>query len=74
MIPVRREIKTITAFVLCLGLSVLAMAAYCLQETALKRVLAVVTYPTNVKMIGFLATNLLVGLVVLYDLSREPDV
>lgn len=37
------------------------------------RVLSVVTYPANIKLIMYLAGTLLMGLVVLYDLSREPE-
>lgn len=37
------------------------------------RILAVVTHPTNIKMIEYLAVTLVAGLAVLYDLSRDPD-
>lgn len=39
----------------------------------LSRVLTVLTHPTNLKVMMYLAATLLTGLVVLYDMSRQAD-
>ena len=48
------------------------LIGFYLQPTVFKKVLAVVTDQMNLGMISYMASTLLTGLVVLYDLSQHP--
>ena len=61
------------AFYVSIVLVAGGVIVYYSQSEVFWRVISVLAYEANIKMICYLATTLLIGLFVLYDLTNEPQ-